>query len=155
MGDMGDIGNALKDHRREMRLKHGIQCPRCKEKRPRAHASILLPGQRCKVDGYVDQRPRLGSNKPRASKEDSQMELLRQLRAIAEANGAPLLKEAADCIVSLAQDKANLRRALRFYADRNVYRETVRPNGQYFGPAINADKGDMARIVLTSHGDGL
>ena len=31
--------------------------PRCKVVRPRAHPSILLPQQRCRVDGYRDPRP--------------------------------------------------------------------------------------------------
>lgn len=50
---------AMKDWRRDERAKHGVPCPRCKEVRPRAHASILLPGQRCRVDGYVDPRAEL------------------------------------------------------------------------------------------------
>ncbi len=59
MGDMGDVWNALRDERRKRRAKHGVPCPRCAEVRPKAHPSILLPQQRCKVDGYRDPRPRL------------------------------------------------------------------------------------------------
>lgn len=59
MGDMGDLYNDLRDHRRELRTKFGVCCPRCREKQPRREPSILLPQQRCKVDGYVDPRPRL------------------------------------------------------------------------------------------------
>ncbi len=58
MGDMGDFWNDVKAHRKEQRKKFGVQCPRCKELRPKTNASILLPGQRCRVDGYRDPRPR-------------------------------------------------------------------------------------------------
>ena len=58
MGDMGEYYNDLKDTRKQARAEHGVSCPRCKEARPKAWASILLPGQRCKVDGYRDPRPR-------------------------------------------------------------------------------------------------
>jgi len=56
MGDIGDFWNDVKAIRRERRDKFGTSCPRCKEKRPRACASTLLPGQRCRVDGYRDPR---------------------------------------------------------------------------------------------------
>lgn len=59
MGDMGDIFNERKEARRRLRAEHGIECPQCKIARPKTNASILLPGQRCKVDGYVDPRPRI------------------------------------------------------------------------------------------------
>jgi hypothetical protein len=58
MGDMGEIFNAMKDERRERRRTHGIVCVRCVTKTPNRSPSILLPAQRCKVDGYVDPRPR-------------------------------------------------------------------------------------------------
>ena len=58
MGDMGDIYDAMRDDRRERRAKFGVECPECKRLRPKANASILLPGQRCKVDGYRDPRKR-------------------------------------------------------------------------------------------------
>lgn len=59
MGDMGDYFNDLRESRKERRALHGVECPRCKEVRPKAHPSILLPQQRCKVDGYRDPRPRI------------------------------------------------------------------------------------------------
>ncbi len=59
MGDMGDYFNDLREARKERRAKHGVECPQCKAVRPKAHPSILLPGQRCKVDGYRDHRPRV------------------------------------------------------------------------------------------------
>jgi ribosomal protein L40E len=62
MGDMGDMYRDMKEHRRELRAQHGIACPRCKELRPKTNASILLPGQRCRVDGYKDLRPRVREN---------------------------------------------------------------------------------------------
>lgn len=58
MGDMGEIFNAMKDHKRELRARLGVNCPKCAIARPKAHPSILLPGQRCKVDGYRDPRKR-------------------------------------------------------------------------------------------------
>lgn len=57
MGDMADAFNAMRDDRKERRRKYGRPCPRCAEVRPKAHPSILLPGQRCRVDGYRDSRP--------------------------------------------------------------------------------------------------
>lgn len=59
MSDMGDDFKALKDHKKALRAKYGVECPRCKELRPKTNASILLPGQRCRVDHYRDPRPEL------------------------------------------------------------------------------------------------
>jgi hypothetical protein len=59
MGDVGDAFNALRDYRKQLRAAFGIECPQCKRLRPKTNASILLPQQRCKVDGYRDPRPRL------------------------------------------------------------------------------------------------
>lgn len=59
MSDVGEVFKALKDHRRELRAKYGVDCPVCKQQRPKANASILLPQQRCRVDGYRDPRPEL------------------------------------------------------------------------------------------------
>ena len=58
-GDMGEVFNAWKDRRRTLRATFGVDCPKCAEARPRASPSILLPQQRCKMDGYRDPRPRL------------------------------------------------------------------------------------------------
>lgn len=59
MGDMAEYYRDWKDHKKALRSKFGVNCPKCATARPRAQASILLPQQRCKVDGYVDPRPRL------------------------------------------------------------------------------------------------
>lgn len=59
MSDVADTFNAVRDERRRLREKFGKECPRCKDVRPKAHASILLPGQTCRVDGYRDPRPRI------------------------------------------------------------------------------------------------
>ncbi len=59
MSEMGDDYRAMREHTRALRDKYGVSCPRCAEARPRAPASILLPQQRCRVDRYVDPRPRL------------------------------------------------------------------------------------------------
>lgn len=58
MSDYGDMCRDIRDARREARSKHGVNCPQCAIARPKAHPSILLPQQRCKVDGYRDPRPR-------------------------------------------------------------------------------------------------
>lgn len=59
MSDMAEVFNAMKQHRKDLRTKYGVLCPQCKIARPKAHPTILLPQQRCKVDGYRDERPRL------------------------------------------------------------------------------------------------
>lgn len=58
MGDVGDDFRALKDAKQAIRAKYGVNCPACAKARPKAHPTILLPQQRCKVDGYRDPRPR-------------------------------------------------------------------------------------------------
>lgn len=57
-GDMGELFSDLREHKRRLRAKYGKECPRCKEQRPKACPTILLPGQKC-FDGYRDPRPRL------------------------------------------------------------------------------------------------
>lgn len=56
MGDMGDLYNDLRDSRRERRRLFGVDCPQCRIKQPKRTPTILLPGQRCRVDGYRDPR---------------------------------------------------------------------------------------------------
>ncbi len=58
MGDVGEYFRDWKEHKKEKRKRLGVECPQCKIARPRTNASILLPGQRCRVDGYRDPRPR-------------------------------------------------------------------------------------------------
>lgn len=57
--ETGDMWRDWKDGQRNIRQTHGVNCPQCAVARPKAHPSILLPGQRCKVDGYRDPRSRL------------------------------------------------------------------------------------------------
>lgn len=59
MSDYGDLCKELREQRKELRAKHGINCPQCNVKEPKRIPTILLPGQRCKVCGYRDPRPRL------------------------------------------------------------------------------------------------
>jgi len=59
-GDVGDDFNALREQRRELRKRFGLPCPRCCEKQPKRDPSILLPGQKCKVDDYRDNRSQEG-----------------------------------------------------------------------------------------------
>lgn len=56
MSDTIDDFRALKEHQKERRRLLGIRCPRCASVRPKADPSILLPGQKCRVDGYRDPR---------------------------------------------------------------------------------------------------
>ena len=59
MSDTVDTYRAMDDHRKAVRRTYGVNCPQCAIKRPRAHPTILLPQQRCRVDGYRDPRPEL------------------------------------------------------------------------------------------------
>lgn len=76
MGDVGELFSALRDERKALRNKYGVECPQCRMcpqcriVRPKAHPSILLPQQRCKVDGYRDPRSRLTDEQRRAALED-------------------------------------------------------------------------------------
>jgi len=74
MGDVGDTFNDWKAHNKAIRAYYGVPCPQCKIGRPKTNASILLPGQRCKIDKYVDPRPRLSED---------------QIKAACTANNAP------------------------------------------------------------------
>jgi hypothetical protein len=56
---MGAFYRDVRDARTEKRRSLGRECPQCHILRPKTNASILLPGQRCKVDGYRDPRLRL------------------------------------------------------------------------------------------------
>lgn len=59
MSDAIDGFRDLKDHKKRLRAAYGVNCPQCAIKRPKAQATILLPQQRCRVDGYIDPRPDL------------------------------------------------------------------------------------------------
>lgn len=59
MSDTIDDFNSIKDHKKRLRAKFGVECHECKRLQPKRNATILLPQQRCKVDGYRDLRPEL------------------------------------------------------------------------------------------------
>jgi len=59
MSDSIDGYKDLANHKKALKQKHGMSCPKCALQRPKAHPSILIPQQRCKVDGYRDPRPEL------------------------------------------------------------------------------------------------
>lgn len=59
MSEIGETFAALKDHKKALRAKYGVECPECKKNRPKANAKILMPGQTCRVDRYRDPRPEL------------------------------------------------------------------------------------------------
>lgn len=58
MSDYGDMCREIREARRDARAKHGVPCPICVEKLPKAQPSILLPEQRCRIHGYRDPRQR-------------------------------------------------------------------------------------------------
>lgn len=59
MSETAELYRAMGDHKKRLRAKYGVNCPQCAINRPKAHPSILLPQQRCRVDGYRDPRPEL------------------------------------------------------------------------------------------------
>jgi hypothetical protein len=66
MSDTIDMFRALGDHRQAIRKAFGAPCPQCNVKQPKRQPTILLPQQRCKVDGYRDPRPYLTSEQHQA-----------------------------------------------------------------------------------------
>lgn len=52
MGDMADDFRLMREHRKEQRALHGIDCPGCQKVQPKRIPTRLMPGQRCKVCGY-------------------------------------------------------------------------------------------------------
>jgi hypothetical protein len=51
--------NKLKEIRKAnqaLKKEHAVDCPQCKAKYPNRNPTRLMPGETCKVDGYVDQR---------------------------------------------------------------------------------------------------
>lgn len=59
MSDMIDMYRDLKAVRREQRATHGIKCPVCIERLPRAHPKILMPGQVCRAHKPHYRDPRM------------------------------------------------------------------------------------------------
>lgn len=53
MSELGDIFKARKDYIKKQKELYGVDCPECKRLRPKTNPSRLLPGQRCRVDGWV------------------------------------------------------------------------------------------------------
>ena len=58
MGDMREVFDDMKAYKKYRRATLGVNCPQCNVVQPNRTPTILLPGQRCKVDGYRDPRPR-------------------------------------------------------------------------------------------------
>jgi len=54
-----EIYGAIRDHKKALRAKYGVNCPECVAKLPKASPAILLPQQRCRIHGYRDPRPDL------------------------------------------------------------------------------------------------
>jgi hypothetical protein len=58
VSDMIEMFRDLKDLRKHRRATEGVQCPVCREKLPKAHAKILLPGQTCRAHNPHYRDPR-------------------------------------------------------------------------------------------------
>ncbi len=56
MSDAVEGFRAIKEYRKQQRAEHGVACPGCLKRWPKAQPKILLPSQRCRC-GYVDPRP--------------------------------------------------------------------------------------------------
>ncbi|MES2533368.1 MAG: hypothetical protein V4636_20155 [Pseudomonadota bacterium] len=54
-----DMCGAMRDTRKLLRAKYGVPCPECVRKLPKAHPSILLPQQTCRIHRHKDTRPEL------------------------------------------------------------------------------------------------
>jgi hypothetical protein len=59
MSDYGELCQFMREERKQRRAKYGVPCPECVRLLPKAHPSILLPKQTCKIHGYKDQRRRI------------------------------------------------------------------------------------------------
>jgi hypothetical protein len=59
MAELGEFWRDVKESRKEFKAQHGIPCPECQRLQPKRNPTILLPQQRCKVDGYHDPRSRI------------------------------------------------------------------------------------------------
>ncbi len=59
MSDTIDGFKDIKNHKKALRAKYGEPCLSCMSLQPKRIPTILLPGQRCRVDGHVDCRPEL------------------------------------------------------------------------------------------------
>lgn len=57
MGDMAEVWQEWKAHKRERKDKLGMPCPDCVVRLPKAQPKILMPNQKCWC-GYIDKRPR-------------------------------------------------------------------------------------------------
>lgn len=59
MSEMGELFSDYREYKKLLKETYGVTCPQCNVLQPKRIASTLLPGQRCKVDGYRDPRPHL------------------------------------------------------------------------------------------------
>ena len=59
MSEVVEVFGAIKDHKKRLRAKYGAPCPVCQRLLPKAHPSILLPQQVCRIHKYRDPRPAL------------------------------------------------------------------------------------------------
>ena len=59
MSEIGDDFKVMREHKARLRKKYGIECPECRRLQPKRNATILMPQQRCRVDGYRDTRSEL------------------------------------------------------------------------------------------------
>lgn len=57
MSEDGEMWRDWREGNRRLRAELGVECPECRRLQPRRHATVLMPGWRCRVDGYRDPRP--------------------------------------------------------------------------------------------------
>lgn len=58
MSEQGDLWREHREAVRAERRRLGIDCPGCPKVQPKRIPTLLMPGQRCRVCGYTDPRPR-------------------------------------------------------------------------------------------------
>lgn len=58
MSEYAELCRDMRDHKRKVKGEFGVLCEGCKIARPKAHPTIMLPKQKCKVCGHKDNRPR-------------------------------------------------------------------------------------------------
>ena len=58
MSEYAETCRDMRDIKRKLKDALGVLCEGCKVARPKAHPTIMLPQQTCRVCGNKDNRPR-------------------------------------------------------------------------------------------------
>jgi len=59
MSECAEMFSCHAELRKLLRARYGKPCPECVRLLPKAHPTILLPRQRCRIHKYHDLRPEL------------------------------------------------------------------------------------------------